>query len=98
MSLTETVIEGTLNPDGTLELDEKPNLPPGRVRVVLQVPGQAPAKPDIADLIDKIRADLQASGVPTRTAEEIETALRESEDEYEEKMRNLHPQSGSGHS
>src|SRR5438309_1850167 len=36
MSLTETVIEGTLKPDGTLELDEKPNLPPGRVKVVLR--------------------------------------------------------------
>jgi len=36
MSLTETVIEGTLKPDGTLELDEKPNLPAGRVTVVLR--------------------------------------------------------------
>jgi hypothetical protein len=36
MSLTETVIAGTLKPDGTLELDEKPNLPPGRVKVVLR--------------------------------------------------------------
>jgi hypothetical protein len=36
MSLTETVIEGTLKPDGTLELDEKPKLPPGRVKVVLR--------------------------------------------------------------
>jgi hypothetical protein len=36
MSLTETVIEGTLQPDGTLVLDEKPNLPPGRVTVVLR--------------------------------------------------------------
>ena len=36
MSLTEAVIEGTLKPDGTLELDEKPKLPPGRVKVVLR--------------------------------------------------------------
>lgn len=36
MSLIETVIEGTLRPDGTLELDEKPNLPAGRVKVVLR--------------------------------------------------------------
>ena len=36
MNLTETVIEGTLKADGTLELDEKPNLSPGRVTVVLR--------------------------------------------------------------
>lgn len=36
MSLIETVIEGTLKPDGTLELDAKPNLPAGRVKVVLR--------------------------------------------------------------
>jgi hypothetical protein len=36
MSLTERVIEGTIQPDGTLVLDEKPNLPPGRVKVVLR--------------------------------------------------------------
>ncbi len=36
MRLTETVIEGTLQADGTLVLDEKPNLPPGRVTVVLR--------------------------------------------------------------
>src|SRR5947209_7716108 len=36
MSLNETVIAGTLQPDGTLVLDEKPNLPPGRVQVVLR--------------------------------------------------------------
>ena len=36
MSLTETVISGTLRLDGTLDLDEKPSLPAGRVTVVLR--------------------------------------------------------------
>ena len=36
MSLIETVIEGTLQADGTLVLDENPNLPPGRVTVLLR--------------------------------------------------------------
>ena len=36
MSLTEIVVPGTLHPDGTLQLDEKPNLSPGRVTVVLR--------------------------------------------------------------
>jgi hypothetical protein len=36
MSLTEITVQGTLNPDGSLELDQKPNLSPGRVTVVLR--------------------------------------------------------------
>jgi len=36
MSLTESVTEGTIQPDGTLVLDEKPTLAPGRVTVVLR--------------------------------------------------------------
>jgi hypothetical protein len=36
MSLNEVVVEGTLKPDGTLELDRKPNLSPGRVTVLLR--------------------------------------------------------------
>jgi hypothetical protein len=32
----EAILEGTLHEDGSLHLDEKPNLPPGRVRIVVQ--------------------------------------------------------------
>lgn len=36
MNLSETVLRGTIESDGTLVLDEKPNLPAGRVTVVLR--------------------------------------------------------------
>ncbi len=36
MNFMETVIGGTIQPDGTLVLDEKPSLPPGRVHVVVR--------------------------------------------------------------
>lgn len=36
MNQAETVIEGTIQADGTLVLDQKPNLPAGRVTVRLQ--------------------------------------------------------------
>ena len=36
MSLHEVMIEGTLQPDGTLQLDSKPSLLPGRITVVLR--------------------------------------------------------------
>jgi hypothetical protein len=42
MSLEEIVVAGTLKPDGTLELDQKPSLAPGQVTVVLR---QEPAGP-----------------------------------------------------
>jgi hypothetical protein len=40
MSFTEVVVAGTLNPDGTLKLDQKPSLSPGRVTVVLRQESQ----------------------------------------------------------
>ena len=53
-------IEGTLQADGRLILDEKPALPPGRVRVSLQaiIEGQSKAErlPDVTWLDDAIDA------------------------------------------
>ena len=46
----ETVTEGTLKPDGTLELDQKPNLPSGRVKLVLRQ--AASPQPMLEDCID----------------------------------------------
>ena len=41
MGRTETVVEGTIQRDGTLVLDQRPNLPPGRVTVVLRLQNEA---------------------------------------------------------
>jgi hypothetical protein len=90
MSLSEVVIEGTLKSDGTLELDQQPNLAPGRVKVILQpVQTGASSMRGLANVIDEIRRDQQARGYQGRSAEEIEAGLREGEDEYERKMRAL---------
>jgi hypothetical protein len=40
MSTMSIVINGLLRPDGTLELETTPKLPPGRVRVTLQPLGE----------------------------------------------------------
>jgi hypothetical protein len=95
MSLTEVVVEGTLKPDGTLELDQKPSLSPGRVKVILQ-PAQAgtPPKRGLTDVIDEIRRSQQARGFQGRSAQEIEARLREGEDE--QRMQALQPQTKSG--
>jgi hypothetical protein len=39
------IVEGTLKPDGTLELDQKPKLSPGRVRVTVETVAE-PSRPD----------------------------------------------------
>lgn len=76
MSLTEIIVAGTLKPDGTLELDQKPKLPPGRVTVVLrQQPEPAPPKENWWQYLQRIRAEREASGYPFMNEEEMKAYL-----------------------
>lgn len=83
MSLTEITIEGTLKPDGTLELHQKPNLPPGRVTVVLRQQ-TAPATPEgWWPYMQRVRAEREAAGYHFMNEVEMEAHiqwLREDED------------------
>ena len=87
MNVTTELLDGTLKPDGTLELDQKPSLGPGRVKVVLQPAQTATPNRALADVLDEIHQGQQARGFQGRSAEEIEAGLREGEDDYEETMR-----------
>ena len=71
MSLTEITTHGTLNADGTLELDEKPKLSPGRVTVVLRQDA-AKEKPSENWLqhLQRLRAEREASGYPFMNEDE----------------------------
>jgi hypothetical protein len=65
MSVQEIVIGGTLKPDGTLELDQKPDLAAGRVTVVLRQEAKEEApKEDWWQFMQRIRAEREASGYP----------------------------------
>jgi len=94
MSTSQVVVTGTLKPDGTLELDEKPNLPPGRVQVMLQaVPEQA--RDGWWETLQQIWKDQEARGYKGRTLEEMqadEAAQRAEDEEYEERWRQIHAQ------
>lgn len=77
MSLREAVIEGTLQPDGTLVLNEKPDLPAGRVMVVLRpatvvVP---PPQENWFDHLQRIRAQRGAEGYPFMNDAEMQAHL-----------------------
>lgn len=63
MSLHEIVVEGTLKPDGTLELDQKPNLPPGRVQIVLRQESEPiPPTEDWWQFMQRARRELEEAG------------------------------------
>jgi hypothetical protein len=94
MSQTEIVVQGTLTADGTIQLDEKPNLPPGRVTVVLCQDTTTTPQPlgrEFFQMMEKIWAGQKARGHVPRMVEEVEAerrALRgEVEDEIEAAIR-----------
>ncbi len=72
MSLEETVVEGTLKADGTLELDERPRLVPGRVTVVLRSHSTATAgTEDWWQFMQRTRLELETAGSPFMNEQEI---------------------------
>ena len=72
MSLSEIPMEGTLKPDGTLELDAKPSLVPGRVTVVLRQETEAPPPQEgWWPYLQRIRAEREAAGYPFMNEEEV---------------------------
>jgi hypothetical protein len=85
MSPSQVVIRGTLKPDGTLDLDEKPNLPAGRVQVTLQaVPEPTASGPGWWEVLQRIWREQAASGFKGRTKEEIDADVQQLRDELEE--------------
>ena len=78
MGRSEIVIEGTLKPDGTLELDQRPNLAPGRVRVVLQSfegPPLSVTEESLWEFMQRTRRELEAAGSPFMNEEEVQAHL-----------------------
>jgi hypothetical protein len=93
MTLDDIVIEGTLKPDGTLELDHKPNLPPGRVTVTLR-PTVPPAQPreDWWQYLQRIRAEREAAGYAFMNDQEMQShiaQLREDDDRMDHIYREI---------
>jgi hypothetical protein len=79
-------VEGTLRADGTLVLDAKPNLAPGRVRVTVQ---PAESREDILEVLRRIRAEQAASGRVPRSREEIDADIAAMRQEDEERLQGI---------
>lgn len=87
MNEMPVTIQGTIRPDGQLELDRPLPLPAGRVQVTVQ-PLPAPAEPDrFWKMMEGIWTDLQAGGHQPRTREEIDADIKALRDEAEEEMQ-----------
>jgi hypothetical protein len=89
MSLEEIVVAGTLKPDGTLELDERPNLAPGRVQVTMVPLPELPADDPFWQRIRAMWERQKARGFVPRTAAEVEADRRQVREEWEERMRRI---------
>ena len=77
MATDQVVLRGTLKPDGSLELDNPPDLPPGPVEVVLRsLSSSTQSGGDWWQYLQQARAELVAAGGPFRTTEDIEQERR----------------------
>src|ERR1700723_1896096 len=76
MSVQEIVVGGVLKPDGTLELDQRPNLPPGRVTVVLrqEVETAAP-KEDWWQFMQNARKKMEEAGCRFMDEKEVQAHI-----------------------
>jgi hypothetical protein len=87
MSVATVVVEGVVEPDGTLELADKLRLPPGRVQVIVQSVAE-PVQPDrFWKMMEAIWADQRARGHVPRTREEIDAEIDALRNEAEEEMQ-----------
>ena len=96
MGATHVVVEGTLKPDGSLELDDKLDLPPGRVQLIVQSLPELPKDDPFWQMMQGIWAARAAAGRTPRSTEEVEgqrRAIRDDVDEEIEKARRLQDES-----
>lgn len=76
--MSQVELQGTLREDGTLLLDERPGLPPGRVRVVLEtVAASVPPAEDWWQYLRRARAELEARGYPFLDEQGVSAYLAE---------------------
>ena len=91
MSLHEVVIEGTLQPDGTLQLDHKPNLSPGRITVVLRQESepQLPNDDPFWQRMQAIWAIPNAAGAASDGGANALAELQKMREEWDEHQQNI---------
>ena len=88
MTTNVVEIQGTLQEDGTLLLDHQPELPPGRVKVTVQVIPDY-KQTEIWQFFERMWAEQRARGHVPRSKEEIDAESEAFRQEDEERMQAL---------
>jgi hypothetical protein len=100
MSQPKIIVEGTLNPDGTLELHEPPKLSAGRVQVTVKPLATAvQISAGLAVVIQQIQQEQKKRGFVGLSDQDVaaaQNARQEEEDEYEERCKELSGQTQAG--
>ena len=89
MSFDGMIVQGTLKPDGTLELDEKVRLAPGRVQVTMVPVPELPKDDPFWQRMQTVWADQKRRGHVARTVQEVEAERQAMREEWEERMRRI---------
>ena len=87
MSTQQVVVHGRIRPDGTLQVEEKVNLPPGPVNITVEA--AAAARKGTLQVLEEIWAEREARGIVGRSKEEIDAEINAMRDEDEERMREI---------
>jgi len=87
MSTSSLEVLGTVRGDGTLELDAKLNVRPGRVRVVVESLEPCPEPTEgLIEFGRRSRRELEAAGHRFRTKEEIDSEINALRDDWDERL------------
>ena len=86
MSATSVTVPGIVRSDGTLELEGKVALPPGKVQVTVEALSLTPADHPFWQLLQGIWAARQQAGLQPRRVEEIEAERRRFREEIDEEI------------
>jgi len=87
MSTPIAVVEGIVNPDGTLVLQEKVNLPPGKVQVTLVPMTDLPEDDPFWQRMKAIWAGQKAHGHVPRRRREVEADRLAFREEFENDLQ-----------
>jgi hypothetical protein len=89
MSTQPVILHGQIRPDGSLQIEEKINLPPGPVNVTLETATQVKPRESTRQVLKEIAVRGQAIGRQSRTKEEIDAEVDAMRNEDERRMREI---------
>ena len=89
MSPNQVTVQGQIRPDGTLEVTERVDLPPGPVQVTVEPKQGASVEEDIRVVLARIWARRQARGAVARGKEEIDADIDAMRDDDERRMQEI---------